>query len=109
MPSLKRPIPIILRADTTPGKFGLPAKWMLALMSLMRMRRSLNWESGDGLDAESIIYSFSEPLFAAQVLFRSPHRYMTEQELDLLQFASRIVAESCTRPPEIVWCELGNS
>jgi len=37
------------------------------------------------------------------------HRYMTQQELDLFQFASRIVTESSARPPEIVWRELGNS
>ena len=73
------------------------------------MRWSPNLESNDRFDAESIIYSLSEPLLAAQVLLCGLHRYLTEQELDLLQFASRIVTESSARPPEIVWRELGNS
>jgi len=57
-------------------------------MSPMHMRRSPNLESSDSFDAEPIIYGLSEPLFAAQVLLRGLHRYMSEQELDLLQFAS---------------------
>jgi hypothetical protein len=34
---------------------------------------------------------------------------MAQQELNLLQLASRIVTEPSTRPPEIMWCQLGNS
>ena len=73
------------------------------------MRRDPNLESNDRFDAEPIIYSLSESLLAAQVLLCGLRRYMTEQELDLFQFASRIVAESSARPPEVVWRELGNS
>lgn len=45
------------------------------------MRWAPNLESNDRFDAESIIYSLSEPLLAAQVLLCHLHRYMTEQEL----------------------------
>jgi hypothetical protein len=50
-------------------------------------------------NAEPIIHSVPESLFASEVLFRRLHGYMTQQELDLLQLTSRIVAESSTRPP----------
>jgi hypothetical protein len=52
----------------------------------MHIRRSPNLESNDRLDAEPIIDGLSEVLLAAQVLLRGLHRYMSEQELDLLQF-----------------------
>ena len=60
----------------------------------MHMRRSPNWESSDRFDAEPIVYGLSEPLLAAQVLLCGLHRHMTDQELDLLHFSSRIVTES---------------
>jgi len=54
----------------------------------MDMRRSPNLKSSDRFDAEPVIYGLSEPLFAAQVLLGGLHRYMSERELDLIQFAS---------------------
>jgi hypothetical protein len=44
-------------------------------------------ELGVWFNAEAIIHGLPEPLFASQVFFRRLHRYMTKQELNLLQFA----------------------
>jgi len=60
---------------------------------------SPNLELRGRLNPEPIIHGVPEPLLASQVFLRSLHGYMTEKELDLLQFASRIVAEAGTRPP----------
>jgi hypothetical protein len=66
-------------------------------------------ESSGKLNAEPIIYGFPNPLVASQVFLRCLHGHMAEQELDLFQFSSRIVAESGTRSPEIVRSEFENS
>jgi hypothetical protein len=42
------------------------------------------------------------PLFATEVSFRCLNRNVTEQKLDLLQFAARGVAKPCTGPAEVV-------
>jgi hypothetical protein len=42
------------------------------------------------------------PLFATEISFRRLSRNVTEQELDLLQFASRGVAKPCTGSVEVV-------
>jgi hypothetical protein len=54
------------------------------------------------VNTEPIIHCVSESLLTSQVFFCGLHGYMTEQKLDLLQLASRIVTEASARPPEIV-------
>ncbi len=48
----------------------------------------------------------SNPLFAAKVAFGRLHRNVPQKKLDLLQLASRCVAESSTGPSQIVRCQL---
>src|SRR5437899_9820038 len=61
------------------------------------------------LDSYPIVDGFAKSLFAAQVFLCSLDGHMAEQELNLFQLSSRIVAESGTRTPEIVRSEFGNS
>ena len=42
------------------------------------------------------------PLFATEIAFGCLYRNVTEQKLDLLQFAARGVAKPGTRPAEVV-------
>ena len=44
-----------------------------------------------GLNTDPMIYSRSEPLLAAQVLFGGLNADMPQQELDLFQLAARFV------------------
>jgi hypothetical protein len=43
--------------------------------------------SSGRFNAEPIIHGMAETLLTSQVFLRRLHRYMTEQELDLFQFA----------------------
>ena len=61
-----------------------------------------------GFDTESVVYSYSQTLLAANIAFGGLHRDMSEEKLDLLKLASRIMAEPRTRPPEIMWRETWN-
>src|SRR6266481_1582348 len=61
------------------------------------------------LDSNPIINRLSEPLLASQIFLGRLYRYMTKQELDLLQFTSRIMTEPGTRSSKIMWCELRDS
>jgi hypothetical protein len=54
------------------------------------------------LDANAIIDGGSNPLLAAKVTFRRLHRNVPQEELNLLQLASRCVAEASTGPSQIV-------
>ena len=55
------------------------------------------------LNPKLVVYSGPEPLFAADVAFRSLHRDMTEKELDLFKFSAGGVAKPRTRSPKVVW------
>jgi len=44
--------------------------------------------SSKGLNAEPIIHGMSEPLLASQVFLSRLHGYMTQEKLNLFQFAS---------------------
>ena len=44
--------------------------------------------SSKGFNAEPIIHCVSESLLASEVFLSRLHRYMTEEKLDLFQFAS---------------------
>ena len=60
-------------------------------------------------DAKSVVYRYSQTLLAANIAFGGLHRDMPEKELDLLKLTSRIMAETRTGPPEIMWCEMWNA
>jgi len=47
-------------------------------------------------------------LLAANVAFCGLHGDMPKEKLDLLELAPRIMAETRTRPPEIMWRETWN-
>jgi len=53
------------------------------------------------LNAQSIIYSIPKLLLAPEIPFSSLDRNMSEQELDLIQFAAGQVAQTGTRPTTI--------
>ena len=51
-------------------------------------------------DSESVVYSHSQTLPAANVAFSGLNRDMHEKKLDLLKLTSRMVAEPRTRPSQ---------
>jgi hypothetical protein len=53
-------------------------------------------------NAEPIVHGLPESLLTAQVFLRRLHGDMTEQKLDLLRLAFRIMTEPSARPSEIV-------
>jgi hypothetical protein len=57
------------------------------------------WER---FNAEPIVHGLPESLLTAQVFLRRLHGDMTEQKLDLLRLAFRIMTEPSARPSEIV-------
>jgi hypothetical protein len=61
------------------------------------MARSVWWPNFD-----FVVHGILNSLFATEVSFRCLNRNVTEQKLDLLQFASRGVAKPCTGSAEIV-------
>jgi hypothetical protein len=58
--------------------------------------------SGVGLDAQSVVHGNPELLFASEVALRRLNRDVTEQELDLVQFAACELAETGTRASQVV-------
>jgi hypothetical protein len=64
--------------------------------------------SSPGFDTKSVVYRYSQTLLAANIAFGGLHRDMPEKKLDLLKLAARIMAETRTGPPEIMWCETWN-
>ena len=61
-----------------------------------------------GFDSKSVVYRYSQTLLAADIAFCGLHRDMPEEKLDLLMFASRIMAQPRTGPPEIMRRETWN-
>ena len=61
-----------------------------------------------GFDTEFVVYGYSQTLLAANIAFGGLHRDMPEKKLYLLELAPRIMAETRTGPPEIMWRETGN-
>ena len=53
-------------------------------------------------EREPIVHSSGQILLASDVSFGGLNRRMTQQELDLLQFATRGVAQPRAGPPEVV-------
>jgi hypothetical protein len=73
-----------------------------------RLRVQLRVNNSRGFDAKSVVYRYSQTLLAANVAFCGLHRDMPKKKLDLLEFASRIMTESRTGPPEIMGRETWN-
>jgi hypothetical protein len=53
-------------------------------------------------EVEKIVYWMSQILLAAEIVFGGLDRDMPEQELDLLQLTTPIMAELRTRSPQIM-------
>jgi len=51
------------------------------------------------LQPDFVIHGTLDPLFAAEISFGCPNRNLTEQKLDLFEFASCSMAEPSTAPP----------
>jgi hypothetical protein len=53
-------------------------------------------------DSQSVVHRNPELLLASEVALSRLDRDVTEQELDLIQFAAREVAQSGARAPQVV-------
>jgi hypothetical protein len=62
-----------------------------------------------GFDSEVVVHSDAQLLFAAQVPLRRLNRNVPEQELNLIQLATREMTQTGTSPAEIVRCKLLDS
>ena len=58
--------------------------------------------SSRGFYSDMVVHRALKALFAAKVLLRGLYRDVTEQELNLFQFASRNMTQSGTRSAKIV-------
>ena len=54
------------------------------------------------LDADLIVDGPADPLLTAEITFSCLHRYMSEQELSLVEFASRRLAQLRTSAAKIL-------
>lgn len=59
-----------------------------------------------GLDADAIIDSGMDTLFAAKVFLGCLYRHVSEEKLNLLQFSPGCVAEPRTGATEVMRCQL---
>src|SRR5688500_7436467 len=59
-----------------------------------------------GFDSQSVVHGSPELLLASEVALCRLNRDVPEQELNLVQFATREMAETGTRASEVVGCEL---
>jgi hypothetical protein len=75
----------------------LPAR--VPLVCIVACTSSCGIDNSPGFDTEFVIYSYSQTLLAANIAFCGLHRDMPKEKLDLLELASRIMAEPCTGPP----------
>ena|ERR1700683_4802208 len=64
---------------------------------------------GSRFDPDLIVYSLAKPLFAPQVFLGRLDRDMTQQKLNLFQFAASTVTETGARSSEIMWRKLSDS
>jgi photoprotection regulator FRP-like protein len=72
-------------------------------------KRSWNLERSTGFDSDAIIHGFAESLLAAQIFLCGLNRDVTQQEVNLLRFATWIVTEAGAGSPEIVRGEFRDS
>ena len=64
--------------------------------------RTMNARSARRLYSDFVVDGTLNPLFTTEISFGGLNRDVTEQKLDLLQFASGGVAKPCTGSAEIV-------
>ena len=57
-------------------------------------------------EVEKIVHWMPEILFAAEIVFRRLDGNMPQQELDLLQLSTIIVAQLRTGSPQIMWSDV---
>jgi hypothetical protein len=62
----------------------------------------MNTRSSRRFYSDFVVDGILNPLFATEISFGCLNRNVTEQELDLLQFASGGVAKPCTGSAEVV-------
>jgi hypothetical protein len=65
-------------------------------------KRTINTDSARWFYSDFVVDGILNPLFATEITFGGLNRNVTEQKLDLLQFASGGVAKPCTGSAEIV-------
>jgi hypothetical protein len=53
-----------------------------------------------------VVHSVTEFLFAAQVAFRRLYRNVAQEKLDLFQFATCKMAQTCASAAQIVWSQI---
>ena len=73
-----------------------------ARRSVGRISNRPTSRGGIQFDAEPIVYGAPELLFASQVPLRRLDRYVAQEKLDLLEFATRQVTQSRTGAAQVV-------
>jgi hypothetical protein len=53
----------------------------------------LQWVHSLWFDADVVVYGSADPLLTAEITFGSLHGYMSEQELNLVQFSTARMAQ----------------
>jgi hypothetical protein len=84
-------------ADFLDGFFRQPDSFISAVLDRTSNKRS---------ERKTVVHGVPKVLLAAQITFRGLHRCVSEQELNLLQFAASAVAKSSARPSEVMWRQL---
>jgi len=65
--------------------------------------------SRHGLNSDLVVHCFSQTLLTAKIFFSGLHGHMAQQELNLLEFASRRVAQTGTGSSEVMRREFQDS
>ena len=72
----------------------------------MKIRPGGGRSSGIGLDSQPVVHCNPELLLASEIALRRLDGDVAEQELDLIQFAARQVAQTGASAPQVVRGEL---
>ena len=96
--SCYRPTPTSFTALITRGGQILPCRPGRIEASAL----AVVWSSGIGFDSQSVVHGNPELLLASEVALRRLDGDVAEQELDLIQFATREVAETGAGAPQVV-------
>src|ERR1035438_2724348 len=84
-------------ADFLDGFFRQPDSFISAVLDRTSNKRS---------ERKTVVHGVPKVLLAAQITFRGLHRCVSEQELNLLQFAATRVAQLRTGPAQIMRCDV---
>ncbi len=79
---------------------------LVAKGDVFRRPRRPDRSCGIWLDSKAIVDGASQPLLASTVTFRRLDRDVPQEELDLIQLATRYVTKPRAREPKIVRCQL---